>query len=118
MDSRLARNLIIILIIVMLVVIVLGTVMYMFTDLLKTKDPEYIDNIILKDDLKLLREYLNILSKNERLILEYRYGLNNKDELTQKEIAKMLHISRSYVSRIEKRAITKILREFIKNKNI
>ena len=37
-------------------------------------------------------------------------------EITQKEIAKELKISRSYVSRIEKRALTKILREFIKNK--
>ena len=39
------------------------------------------------------------------------------DEITQKEIAKELGISRSYVSRIEKRALTKMLREFIKNKN-
>ena len=42
-------------------------------------------------------------------------GLNNKEEETQKEIAKRLNISRSYVSRLEKRATTKILREFIKN---
>ena len=41
--------------------------------------------------------------------------MNNK-ELTQKEIAKELKISRSYVSRIEKRALTKLLREFVKNK--
>ena len=47
-----------------------------------------------------------------------RYGLNNQDELTQKEIAKIMKISRSYVSRIEKRAITKILRAFIKDKKI
>ena len=46
-----------------------------------------------------------------------RYGLNGYEEKTQKEIAKIMKISRSYVSRIEKRAITKILREFIKNKN-
>ena len=44
-----------------------------------------------------------------------RYGLNDNDEITQKEIAKKLGISRSYVSRIEKRALTKILREFLKN---
>ena len=43
-----------------------------------------------------------------------RYGLNNKKAMTQKEIAKEMRISRSYVSRIEKRAISKILREFIK----
>ena len=39
----------------------------------------------------------------------------NENEQTQKEIAKQLHISRSYVSRIEKRALAKVLREFIKN---
>ena len=44
--------------------------------------------------------------------------LREDHDKTQKEIAKMMKISRSYVSRIEKRAITKILREFIKNKNI
>ena len=43
--------------------------------------------------------------------------LDNKDEITQKELAKSLGISRSYVSRIEKRALTKILKEFIKNKD-
>ena len=47
-----------------------------------------------------------------------RYGLLNTDELTQYEIAKKLHISRSYVSRIEKRALIKMLREFIKHNNI
>ena len=57
----------------------------------------------------------NVLNKREREIIECRYGLNNKDEETQKEIAKRLNISRSYVSRLEKRATTKILREFIKN---
>ena len=44
-------------------------------------------------------------------------GLDGEDEITQKDIAKNLGISRSYVSRIEKRALTKLLREFIKNKD-
>ena len=59
---------------------------------------------------------MSILSPREREIVIRRYGLNNQEEQTQKSIAKELHISRSYVSRIEKRALTKILREFIKNK--
>ena len=66
----------------------------------------------------MLKKYLNVLSKREKEIIDYRYGLNGMEEKTLKEIAKMMKISRSYVSRIEKRAITKILREFIKNKNI
>ena len=60
---------------------------------------------------------MQILTKREKEILIKRYGLDGNDEITQKEIAKDLGISRSCVSRIEKRAITKILREFIKNKN-
>ena len=48
-----------------------------------------------------------------------KYSIEEKEritkELTQKEIAKELNISRSYVSRIEKRALTKLLREFIRN---
>ena len=58
---------------------------------------------------------MKVLLPREREILVRRYGLGNQDEETQKEIAKKLHISRSYVSRIEKRALTKILREFIKD---
>ena len=61
---------------------------------------------------------MNTLNKREKDIIIKRYGLNNERDLTQKEIADSLGISRSYVSRIEKRALTKILREFIKNKNI
>ena len=61
---------------------------------------------------------MNVLTPREREILKRRYGLNNTNEQTQKVIAKELKISRSYVSRIEKRAITKILREFIKNNKV
>ena len=86
-------------------------------DVLKTKDPDYLEDIYLKDNILLLRKYLNILSKRERKIINMRYGLEHEEEKTQKEIASVLGISRSYVSRIEKRAITKILREFIRNKN-
>ena len=57
---------------------------------------------------------MKILTPREKEVLTKRYGLDGNDEITQKEIAKDLGISRSYVSRIEKRAITKILREFIK----
>lgn len=84
-------------------------------DVLKTPDPDYAEEIQKNDNIALLKKYMNVLTKRERDILEARYGLNNTDEYTQKEIAKKLGISRSYVSRIEKRATTKILREFIKN---
>lgn len=86
-------------------------------DILKTPDPDFAMNIHTKNNIKLLKDYFKILNKREKEIIKKRYGLDNKDEITQKEIAKELGISRSYVSRIEKRALTKLLREFIKNRN-
>ena len=86
-------------------------------DILKTPDPDFAMKIHENNNIKLLKNYFNILNEREKEIIIKRYGLNNKDEQTQKEIAKELNISRSYVSRIEKRALTKLLREFIKNKN-
>ena len=86
-----------------------------FMEILKTPKPDFIEDIHTKNNIKLLSKYMNILTEREKAIINKRYGLNNTDELTQKEIAKELNISRSYVSRIEKRALTKLLREFIKN---
>ena len=84
-------------------------------DILKTQNSDYIEEINFKDNVKSLLKYINILTNREKIIIFKRYGLFNHKELTQKEIAKELKISRSYVSRIEKRALTKLLREFIKN---
>ena len=85
-------------------------------DILKNEESEDIADIIHKDDnIRLLNKYLKILSKREKDIIVKRYGLFLQDEKTQKEIAKELNISRSYVSRIEKRALTKILREYLKD---
>ena len=85
-------------------------------DILKSDKPDFALDLYEKENIKLLSTYFNVLKKQEKEILGYRYGLNNQDELTQKEIAKKLNISRSYVSRIEKRALTKLLREYIINK--
>lgn len=86
-----------------------------FLDILKTPNPDYVGDIALQDNIKLLYKYIDILNDREREIIIKRYGLFNQKEQTQKEIANDFNISRSYVSRIEKRALTKILREFIKN---
>ncbi len=86
-----------------------------FLDILKTPKPDFENDIQKKDNIVLLKKYFNVLNEREKEIIIKRYGLNNEREVTQKEIAKQLGISRSYVSRIEKRALTKILREFIKN---
>ena len=85
-------------------------------DVLKTPKTDHIEEMHIKDNIELLKKYLKLLTPREKEIIIKRYGLNGEDEITQKEIASKLKISRSYVSRIEKRALTKILREFMKNK--
>lgn len=87
-------------------------------DVLNDPDDSLFDKVDLKDKVECLKDYLKLLNKREKDIIIKRYGLDNKKDMTQKEIAKNLNISRSYVSRIEKRALTKMLTEFIKNKNI
>jgi len=84
-------------------------------DILKTPAPDFASDIHKEDNINDLKIYLNVLTDREKEIIIARYGLFDNDEITQKEIAKKLNISRSYVSRIEKRALTKILREFLKN---
>ena len=61
-----------------------------------------------KVDKVLLESELNMLNDRERHIMKLRYGLNNTEEYTQKEVANMLGISQSYISRIEKKVIKKL----------
>ncbi|MBQ9730907.1 MAG: RNA polymerase sporulation sigma factor SigK [Bacilli bacterium] len=68
-----------------------------------------------KNKISKLVSYLPKLDERELEIITLRYGLGNHEELTQKEVAKRFNISRSYVSRIEKRALTKLLQEFRKD---
>ncbi len=85
-------------------------------DILKTPTPDYALDIHNMESLNLLKKYFSILTPREQEIINKRYGLDTDREITQKEIALEMGISRSYVSRIEKRALTKMLKEFIKNK--
>ena len=84
-------------------------------EILKTPKPDFIEDIHIQNNIKLLEKYMDVLTNREKTIIIKRYGLYNTEEFTQKQIAKELNISRSYVSRIEKRALTKLLREFIRN---
>ena len=74
--------------------------------------PTYIlqDYLNIDKDLKIDSELIGYysLNKRDRDILILRYGLNNSEEYTQKEVADMLNISQSYISRIEKKAIKKL----------
>ena len=86
-------------------------------EVLKDKTPDMTELINQKDNIKYLNKFIKVLSGREKIIIIHRYGLYNTKAKTQREIAKSMNISRSYVSRIEKRALMKMLREFMKIKS-
>ena len=78
-------------------------------DILENDEPAVVDKVDLKIKTSGLYEKIKeSLTDRERLIIVLRYGLSDRGEKTQKEVANMLNISRSYVSRIEKKAIEKL----------
>lgn len=85
-------------------------------DTIAIKQDEFIDIIDKKDTLNKLTAYFNILDPREKETLIMHYGLNNTKKYSQKEIAKKLNISRSYVSRLEKRALIKLLKKHMEEK--
>jgi RNA polymerase sporulation-specific sigma factor len=69
----------------------------------------------MQDKLKwLCKKFSKVLTEREQDIIIRRYGLSGEDEVTQRELAKELSISRSYVSRIEKKALEKLKEDFLK----
>ena len=81
-------------------------------EVLENSDRNIEDIVDLKLKIKLLYDKMRkILKSREKLIIELRFGLNGDKPKTQKEIAKMMNISRSYVSRIESKAIGKLAKE-------
>ena len=68
-----------------------------------------------EEERRIIRDAVSMLDDRERIIIELRYGLNGKHELTQKEVADTLGISQSYISRLEKK-IMKDLRKKIEEK--
>ena len=83
-------------------------------DLIPSNDIDITTKILNDIDIELLHKHLEVLPNKERDIIVMRYGLFNGDVYTQKEIAKKMKISRSYVSRMEKRALIKLYKEFYK----
>ena len=82
-------------------------------DVIETDSRDTLEDMILEQDVKELYEaYSHCLKPNEQKVLRMRYGLFGGREYTQREIARQMGISRSYVSRIEKKAIEKIRDEF------
>lgn len=83
-------------------------------DIIADKQDEIIDIIDKQDNIIKLIKYIEILSPREKKTLVMRYGLYDTNKYTQKQIAEELDISRSYVSRLEKRALIKLFKEYLK----
>jgi len=81
-------------------------------DILKAESDDVVDQIQLSMELEKIKHYIKILDDREKEVIVQRFGIDMEKELTQREIAKKLNISRSYVSRIEKRALMKMFHEF------
>ena len=78
-------------------------------DVIENDDIDVSNNILKNESIEKLNKYIKeVLSEREYYILVQRYGLLGHEEMTQRQIAKILGISRSYVSRIEKRALDKL----------
>jgi len=80
-------------------------------DVLGSDGSEVVDRVETQVESQQLRQKLGVLSNRERKVLELRYGLRDGLRHTQREISRRLGISRSYVSRIEKRALGKLQRQ-------
>ncbi|MDI9515004.1 MAG: RNA polymerase sporulation sigma factor SigE [Clostridiaceae bacterium] len=83
----------------------------LLSDILGTDSDIIQRNLEEETDRKLLVSAMNKLSGREKKIMELRFGLNNHLEKTQKEVADMLGISQSYISRLEKRILGRLKRE-------
>ncbi|QOS99544.1 RNA polymerase sporulation sigma factor SigE [Brevibacterium sp. JNUCC-42] len=86
----------------------------LLSDVLGTENDTIYKNIEDQVDRKLLHKALDKLSDRERVIMELRFGLAGEEEKTQKDVADLLGISQSYISRLEKRIIKRLRKEFNK----
>ena len=84
----------------------------LLSDILGTEEDLVYKDIEDEVDLNLLEQAMDILSDRERTIIELRYGIGHDDEeMTQKEVADLLGISQSYISRLEKKIIRRLRKE-------
>ena len=86
-------------------------------DIIETSDEDVTDKVLLKEDLGKLYDYVEtVLSDREKNIIYLRYGIpDGSKEYTQREIADIMGISRSYISRIEKKALNKLKKAYDEN---
>ena len=81
-------------------------------DIISSDEESIVDKVAQSLNIEKLYKKLEVLPTREKKVLKLRYGLKNGEKLTQREVASILDISRSYVSRIEKKAINDLSRLF------
>jgi RNA polymerase sporulation-specific sigma factor len=88
----------------------------LLSDILGTEEDVISKEMEAEVERKLLKKAINCLAKRERTIVELRYGLNGEEgtEMTQKEVADLLGISQSYISRLEKRIMKRLKKEILR----
>ena len=91
----------------------------LLSDILGTDEDVIYKDIEDEIERKLLKKAMGILSPRERQIVEMRFGLNSPDgiEMTQKQVADLLGISQSYISRLEKKIIRRLKKEMVRYEN-
>lgn len=91
----------------------------LLSDILGTYEDVIYRDLETQADLKLLHQALKTLNGREKMIIELRFGLHSKDgeELTQKQVADLLGISQSYISRLEKKIMKRLHREMARQEN-
>ena len=83
----------------------------LLSDVLGTDEDSVYKSIEASEDSKIIREAVSKLNKREQLIIKLRFGLDGNEEKTQKEVADMLGISQSYISRLEKKIFKRLKKE-------
>ena len=83
----------------------------LLSDVLGSDEDSVDSELAEKEEKRILREALSHLAPRERLIIELRFGFGGKREMTQKEVADLLGISQSYISRLEKKIIAELREE-------
>ncbi len=86
----------------------------LLSDVLGSDEEEICKGVEQEDEKRLLDGFVKLLPPREREIIELRFGLNGRNELTQKQVADLLGISQSYISRLEKRIIEKLKKQIEK----
>lgn len=80
----------------------------LLSDVLGSDADDVYRNIESEDERRIVREAVRVLPERERTIIELRFGLSGRREMTQKEVADMLDISQSYISRLEKKIMSEL----------